>query len=309
MIYTCTLNPSLDYYMEFSEPLKDSQTNRSLLEYYEAGGKGINVSIVLNNLMVPSRAFGFVGGFTKQFFVDLLLKYEYIQPRFTYIDGHTRINIKIKGKENIDLNAHGPYICSEHMDALNKRIDIVDEGDLFVFAGNVPEYLLNDVEAIIEKLANRGVKIILDTNATVLKRCLKYRPFLIRPSFEELEDLVNQKLVKDEMNEALYTALEKLYQQGAQNIMMSLGEQGTIFKCESGIYHTDIVQSVEIINTVGTNDSMVAGFIMNSLRSVDVVDSFRFASCCGIATYYSKGLATREKVNELYKNLAVEKIR
>ena len=95
---------------------------------------------------------------------------------------------------------------------------------------------------------------------------------------------------------------------GGQNIIVQLGEKGSILVCDQGAFHTDIVQSEQIINTGGSGDSMVAGFIMNSLRSIDVVDSFRFASCCSIATSFSKGLATRDKVNELYKVVEVTKI-
>ena len=307
MIYTCTLNPSLDYYMEFEGDLEINQTNRSNLEYYEAGGKGINVSKVLNNLMVPSKAFGFLGGFTKQFFIDLLLKYEYIQPRFTYIDGHTRINLKLKGKQEIDLNANGPSITVENMKSLIKKLEVVDEGDIFVFAGNAHEYLLDEVELMIKDISNRNVKVVLDTNSTIIRKCLKFNPYLIRPSIKEIEEILNIKISMDNL-ENLFEPLDKLYDLGAQNIIVQLGEKGAIFKCKEGIYYTDVIQKGEVINTVGTNDSIVAGFIMNSLRTIDVVDSFKFASCCGLATYYSKGLATREKVNELYNRVKAVKL-
>ncbi len=308
MIYTCTLNPSLDYYMEFENNLVLGETNRSLLEYYEAGGKGINVSIVLNNLMVPSKAFGFLGGFTKQFFIDLLQKYEYIQPRFTYIDGHTRINLKIKGIEETDLNANGPYITLDNMDALIKKLELVDKKDYFVFSGNAPEYLLDKVEEMIEEMSLRGVNVVLDTNPNIIKRCLKYKPYLIRPSIKEMEEILSVSLNKNIIDD-LIEPCEKLYELGAQNIIVQLGVNGAIFKCKEGLYHSDVVQSEEVINTVGTGDSIVAGFILNSLRTPDVVDSFRFATCCGFATSFSKGLATRDKVNELYKVVNVERLK
>ena len=96
--------------MEFSEPLEAGKTNRSDLEYYEAGGKGINISIVLSNLGVPSRAFGFLGGFTKDFYIRLLTKYQDIRPNFSYIDGNTRINVKCNSTTDTNMNACGPYI-------------------------------------------------------------------------------------------------------------------------------------------------------------------------------------------------------
>lgn len=122
MICTCTMNPSLDYYLEFDENIKNGKLNRSNLEYYEAGGKGINVSIVLNNLGIPTKAFGFIGGFTKDFYISLLAKYENIHPNFTYTDGHTRVNVKLHGKDEVtDIHAMGPYITHEDMQKLVKR--------------------------------------------------------------------------------------------------------------------------------------------------------------------------------------------
>ncbi|NLC96367.1 MAG: 1-phosphofructokinase family hexose kinase [Erysipelotrichaceae bacterium] len=308
MIYTCTLNPSLDYYMEFDNDLVLGEINRSNIEYYEAGGKGINVSIVLNNLMIPNRAFGFLGGFTQDFFIDLLQKYEYIQPSFTYIDGHTRINLKLKGDTvETDLNAAGPYITPQAMDALKKKVSKLDEGDVLVFSGNAPIYLLDDVENMIGECASKNIRIVLDTNPNIIKSCLKYKPFLIKPSLKELEEILDEELVINDVKD-LIVPLRKVLEMGGQNIIVQLGEKGSILVCDQGAFHTDIVQSEQIINTVGSGDSMVAGFIMNSLRSIDVVDSFRFASCCSIATSFSKGLATREKVNELYKVVEVTKI-
>ena len=308
MIYTCTLNPSLDYYMEFENDLELGTINRSQIEYYEAGGKGINVSIVLNNLMIPNRAFGFVGGFTQDFFIELLQKYEYVQPSFTYITGHTRINLKLKGNIiETDLNAAGPYITPSAMEALMLKVSKLDEGDVLVFSGNAPVYLLENVNKMIEDCAKKNVKIVLDTNPNIIKNCLQHKPFLIKPSLVELEEILDEKLEINKI-EDLIEPCKKVLGLGALNVIVQLGEQGSILVCKEGSFHTDIVQSEKVVNTVGSGDSMVAGFIMNSLRTPDVVDSFRFASCCSIATSFSKGLATREQVNKLYEVLEVKKL-
>ena len=107
--------------MEFDGPYQAARTNRSTLEYYEAGGKGINVSIVLNNLGIPSSAFGFIGGFTKDFYISLLAKYDHIIPNFTYINGHTRINVKCHAERHTNMNAAGPYITDGDMKNLLPR--------------------------------------------------------------------------------------------------------------------------------------------------------------------------------------------
>ena len=308
MIYTCTLNPSLDYYMEFENDLEIGTTNRSQSEHYEAGGKGINVSIVLNNLMIPSRAFGFLGGFTQEFYIELLQKYEYIQPSFTYIDGHTRINLKLKGNTlETDLNAKGPYITFDAMESLMLKVSRLDEGDILVFSGNAPTYLLDYVDEMIKDCASKNVKIVLDTNPNIIKRCLKYKPFLIKPNVKELSMIIDEELEINEIKD-LIEPCKKTRELGATNVIVQLGEKGSILVCDKGNYYTEMIQKENIVNTVGSGDSMVAGFIVNSLRSPDIVDSFRFASSCSLATSFTKGIATKEEVNNIYKIVNVNKL-
>ena len=305
MIYTCTINPSLDYYMEFDQPFEAEKTNRSQLEYYEAGGKGINVSIVLNNLMIPSRAFGFLGGFTKDFYISLLQKYEYIQPSFTYIEGHTRINVKITDGRETDINATGPYVTHQHMELLRKKVERLDENDTFVFSGNCPEYLLDDIVSMINNLLNDNVRVILDTNAKIMSRCLN-KALLVKTYVNELEEMFNCHL---NTQEEIIEKMQKCVELGVKNIIVQLGDDGALFACKDGVYKSNAAQKDKIVNTVGSGDSMVAGFIMNYIRSKDVIDSFKFATCCSIATSFSKGLGTREKINSLYLETNIEKLK
>ena len=307
MIYTCTINPSLDYYMEYDKPLEKGETNRSQLEFYEAGGKGINVSIVLNNMMVPSRAFGFIGGFTRHFYIELLQKYEYIQPSFTYIDGHTRINVKIRANgEETDLNAAGPYITPQNMETLRKKVERLDENDTFVFSGNCPIYILDDVCDMIKELLSCNVRVILDSNADINRRCIAYKPFLIRTNVDDLQSMVNRQLNNEE---EIIGAMEEVFAQGAKNIIVQLGDEGALFVNEAGVYKCDAPQKDKIVNTLGSADSLVAGFVVNYNRSKDAIDSFKFANCCKVATSFSKGLGTREKINELYDATVIKKIK
>lgn len=306
MIYTCTLNPSLDYYMEFSDELSKESTNRSQLEYYEAGGKGINVSIVLNNLMIPSRALGFIGGFTKDFYINLLQKYEYIQPSFCYIDGHTRINVKIKANEDsIDLNAAGPYITDKNMEQLIARLERLDENDILVFSGNSPNYLLDQVEKMLKDCAKEGVRVVLDTNPNIISRCLQYEPYLINPSITELEEIT---ALSCGTLEEIIIAGKHCVKQGAKNVMIRLKE-GSLLVNKEGVYRSQQTETTMTgINTVGMNDAMVAGFVMNSLRTTKAIECFKFANSCSDATGFSKSLEIRDKINAIYDNIEIEKL-
>lgn len=306
MIYTCTMNPSLDYYMEFEKPLEKGVTNRSTLEYFEAGGKGVNVSIVLNNLLIPSRTLGFLGGFTKDFYISLLNKYEFLQPSFSYTPGHTRINIKMIGAEDTDINAAGPYVPPETMVSLKKKLNKIYSGDTFVMAGFCPAYLIDDAVEMIAELANDDVKIVIDSLPEIMKRSLPYKPFLLKPRVNEIEEMTGMTITD---RESLIDACEVLVKEGAENVIVQLGREGSVMVNKDGAYYSDIIQSEQVINTVGSGDSMVAGFIMDALRSKDRVENFAFANCCKEATAFSKGLATREKVESLAKEVKVVKVR
>lgn len=306
MIYTCTLNPSLDYYMEFQEELKKEETNRSQLEYYEAGGKGINVSIVLNNLMIPSRALGFVGGFTKDFYINLLEKYEYIQPSFTYIEGHTRINVKIKANgDSVDLNAAGPYITDKSMEQLRNRVERLDDHDILVFSGNCPDYILNQVVSMLEGCAKEHVRVVLDTNPNIIRSCLRFNPYLINPSILELSEIVNKPC--NELEDIILAAKECV-NLGATNVMVRLKE-GALLVNKEGVFKSNRTEHITCgINTVGMNDAMVAGFVMSSLRTTKAIECFRFANSCSDATGFSKSFEIRDKINAIYDTVDIDKL-
>lgn len=305
MIFTCTMNPSLDYFMEFDAQAKEDGSNRSQLEYYEAGGKGINVSIVLNNLGIPTRALGFVGGFTKDFYISLLAKYEEIRPNFTYINGHTRVNVKCMGEMPAELNATGPYITDKDMKNLIQKTERLGKGDYFVYAGITQEYLIDDAEKMMQNMIGEGVKVILDSNAEISRDMLEWKPFMIKTTPAELGAILGDDA--DPEGDVLKNA-RKLHEMGAEHVLVVLDKKKAMLVFEDGSYECELVHQDKTVNTVGTGDSMVAGFIMNYLRTRDAVDSFRFGACCGTATAYSKGLATREKIDSFYSSTKVHKL-
>lgn len=300
MLFTCTLNPSLDYYMEFDGPIKEgSRSNRSTLEYFEAGGKGINVSIVLNNLGIPSRALGFIGGFTKDFYISLLAKYDHIIPNFTYINGHTRINVKCHAERHTNMNAAGPYITDGDMKNLISKTERLDEGDYLVLAGMTPDYLEDDVEKMLADLIAGKVKVCLDTNPDLMERMLKYNPFLIKTTSTELGELLGEDMTTEEQTVA---GAKKVHEMGAQNVLILYHGRIAFLVCDEGAYRVEILQHDKAVNTVGTGDSLIAGFLMSYLRTRDAVDSFRYGASCGSATAYSKGLATKAKIDAMYRD-------
>ena len=305
MICTCTMNPSLDYYMEFDRPVAAGVYTRSSSEYYEAGGKGINVSIILNNLEIPTRATGFVGGFTKEYFISLLKKYSYIQPNFVYIDGHTRINVKAKDpKRETNLNANGPKINPADMEKLMSKTKRLDEGDYFVLAGYCQEYLEEDVQIMLERLMNDHVRVVLDTHERILRKVIGAHPFLVKTTAEELEDLYGKSMGKD----AVIEIMKEMYAAGAENVIVTMHEcVSALFACSQGIYECRIVQSGRpAVSMVGAGDAIVGGFLMTSQRAEEPVEAFRFGCSCGSATMYIRGFAGREQIESISASLGVK---
>lgn len=224
MISTCTMNPSLDYYMEVDGPLQRGKPNRSNLEFYEAGGKGINVSIVLNNLGIPTRAFGFVGGFTKDFYISLLAKYQEIRPYFTYIDGHTRINVKCHADVHTNLNATGPYITDADMKNLREKVERLGDTDYFVLAGITPEYLEDETADMLKKAIEAGVKVVVDTNTNIMRQVLPAKPFMVKMTDDDLALLVDREL---KSKKQIVAAAKEIHEAGARHVLVLIGGSGS----------------------------------------------------------------------------------
>ena len=303
MIYTCTLNPSLDYYMKFDQ-LEQGKLNRSVEEHYEAGGKGINVSIVLNNLRIPSRALGFVGGFTRDFFMEQLRRYTYIEPNFTYIKDHTRINVKAFGKSETTLNARGPQVSEEEKRQMMRRVEKLNSYDILVLSGSCPDNCFDMAEKMMQYCKENEVKIVLDTKPSTMLAFLKYKPLLVKPNLDELEEMFDDTIFteKDIVRDA-----RKLVEMGAENCIVSLGGDGAILVNQTGAYRSTVAPGT-VKNTIGAGDSVVAGFLMNYLRSQDMMKIFQYASACGSATALSDTLCTREEAEALVDQINVTKI-
>ncbi len=306
MICTCTLNPSLDYFMECDQEVQNNVLNRSSLEYYQAGGKGINVSIVLNNLGIPTRAFGFIGGFTKDFYIDLLARYEYIRPNFTYTNGHTRINVKLHNKDMATtINAAGPYITNSDMDNLAAKISRLTEGDYLVLAGNTQPYLMDEVKKMLKDAIAEKVKVCMDTDPQLMKEMVQEGLFLIKTTPGELSQLVGKTLQGEQ---EILDSAKQLHADGVENVMVVSDNKDGILVCKEGIFKVQLPNAANPMYAVGTGDSMVAGFLMDYMRSRDVLESFRFGAACGTANVYSKGFASRERINEYFEVTEVTKL-
>ncbi|WP_133013630.1 1-phosphofructokinase [Clostridium cuniculi] len=300
MIYTITFNPALDYIVKMDE-FNLGHVNRSNNEFVYAGGKGINVSIVLNNLEVKSKALGFIAGFTgdeierrvREFGCDT----EFIKLK----EGMSRINVKIKADVESEINGGGPDISSEALEELYKKLDTLTAGDILVLAGSIPKTMPTDVyERIMERLQEKDVKFIVDTTGESLLKVLKYNPFLIKPNHHELGELFGVKLNN---KEEVIEYAKKLKDMGAQNVIISMAGDGAVLIDSNGGVVTSNVPKGVVKNSVGAGDSMVAGFIAGYLNSGKIEDGFKLGVATGSASAFSEGLATKDYVYELLEQV------
>ena len=258
MIYTITFNPALDYIVKMDD-FNLGHVNRSSCESVYAGGKGINVSIVLNNLGVKSKALGFIAGFTGQEIEREVREFGCDTDFIKLKNGMSRINVKIKADVESEINGGGPDIPEEALEELYEKLNCLTEGDILVLAGSIPKTMPVDIyEKIMESLQDKGVKFIVDTTGESLLKVLKYKPFLIKPNHHELGDLFNVKL---NGNDEIIEYAKKLKEMGARNVLISMAGDGAILIKENGEVITSNVPKGKVKNSVGAGDSMVAGFI------------------------------------------------
>ena len=296
MIYTVTLNPSIDYVVRL-DSLVAGITNRTASEEYYFGGKGINVSCVLAELDLESTAFGFVAGFTGEA-IEKGIRNDKIITDFIKLEkGISRINIKIKAGEETEINCQGPHIEESELERLLNKVDRINDGDTIVIAGNVPNTMPDDVyERILERIKGKKVRIVVDATKKLLLNSLKYKPFLIKPNRQELSEIFEAEISTEADIEKYAKELQKM---GAQNVLISLGGDGAMLIDEFGEKYKQGVLKEKVINTVGSGDSMVAGFIAGYEKEHSYPYALKLGSVCGNATAFLSGLATKEKINEL----------
>ena len=300
MIYTLTLNPSVDYIVEADE-IHLGSLNRSSNETKLPGGKGINVSRVLRSLGVESKATGFIGGFTGRY-VEEFLNSEDVQTSFINVEGDTRINIKLKAASETEINARGPEISAKAISSLKEQIKQLGKGDYLVLAGSIPSSMPDSIyEEIVRICKDTGAEVIVDAEGDLLKNILVHRPFLIKPNHHELGQFFNKEIT--EADEAIFYG-KKLVEAGAKNVIVSLAEKGAVYINENEAYKADVPQG-EVKSSVGAGDSMVAGFLAQYLKSGNRKEAFRYSVASGSATAFSIGLCTPEKVESLLKEVKI----
>ena len=297
MIYTVTLSPALDYLM-WLDHFEPGELNRTKQTAFRAGGKGINVSVVLSRLGFESVCLGFVAGFVGDELIRMLdvdgIRHDFIRVK----DGCSRINVKIKSDVESEINADGPRVSESDLKKLEDKAARLAAGDILILSGNPPKGMPSDIYSVlINALHGRDVRVVVDTSGKNLLSALANHPWLIKPNKAELEDVFQTKL--NSLDEIASAAL-KLRKMGAANVLVSLGPDGALLAADSGGVYSCAVPKGTLIDSTGAGDSMVAGFVARDSDHADRAECLRYAVACGCASAYSYELLKSAELDRLY---------
>ncbi len=305
MIYTVTLNPSLDYIVSVAD-FRLGKTNRTASEYIFPGGKGLNVSMVLKNLGMESTALGFVAGFTGR---EIVRRIEEMGLRSRLIllqQGISRINFKLKSVEGTEINGMGPEITEQELGQLMRQLDGLQSGDVLFLSGSVPGSLPTDIYAgIMQLLKGRGIRIAVDAAGELLMKVVLCHPVLIKPNHHELGEIYGVELRTRE--EAVPYA-KALREAGAENVLVSMAGEGAVLAAADGHIYAAPAPCGKLVNSVGAGDSMVAGFMAGLLEGGDCREAFKLGLAAGSASAFSENLATGEEIREVQKRVSIYEI-
>lgn len=303
MIYTVTLNPSIDFIVHVDH-LQIGDLNRMTNDFKLPGGKGINVSRILKRMETESTALGFLGGFTGSFIADWLKKEE-IQTNFTPVSADTRINIKLKSDTETEINGLGPALTNEEIQELKQAVSRVQAGDIVVLSGSTPASLRKGFyEELIQIVKEKGAEFVIDTTGEDLMNALSQNPLLVKPNNHELAELYHTTFTSIE---DILPYGHRLLEEGAQHVIISMAGDGALLFTTEGVYRSNVLKR-PLKNSVGAGDSMIAGFIGNFSKTQDPLEAFKWGVACGSATAFSDDLASEDFIQELIHEVTIEKI-
>ena len=300
MIYTITFNPALDYIMVVPS-CRSGEVNRTESEKIMAGGKGINVSIVLNNMGAENTALGFISGFTggaiENILADMNCKTDFIKLD----NGFSRINVKIKSDTETEINGQGPDISDGAVKKLYEKLDSLNDGDTLVLAGSIPSSLSDSIYCeIMDYLKEKKLNIVVDATKDLLVNVLKYKPFLVKPNNHEIGEIFGVEL---KTRSEVIPYAKKMQEMGAKNVLVSMAGEGAVFVGENGEVYESEAPKGKLVNSTGAGDSMVAGFLAGYMEKQDFMYALKMGLSAGSASAFSENLATKEEILNVFKTI------
>ncbi len=304
MIFTVTLNPSIDYFLKFDKTVLDD-VNRINESRFVAAGKGINCSKMLDVLEIPSETVYFAGGRTGDFINESLKPYQYLTAHPIAIEGLTRINVKVYGSVDYAFNPTGPLIEEKRKQELLDYLSRLSSEDVVIISGSLPRGVDREyVKTMCRLISERGAKSVLDVPNFKVKDFEGLDVYLIKPNEDELKYMVDgENINKDNYKDYL----KKIREAGVRNILLSMGKHGALYYGEYGIYHVD-TPKVTLVKSIGAGDSMLGTFVATILRTNDIENSLRLASAASTSMVCCDGMPSADMISEMTKRITVTRI-
>lgn len=296
MIYSITLNPSIDYIIHV-DSFTEGNLNRATKEYINVGGKGIMVSKLLTNIGIENTALGFLGGFTgryiQEWFDEVGIKHD-----FTRVRENTRINVKLKSKVESEINGRGSFIGEKEQRKFLSKLENISKDDTVIISGSsAPGLDIDVVDQIIEICKNKGADFAIDTTGGTLLKAMSKNPLVIKPNIDEIGELFGRKFSS---KEEMVPYGRKCLEMGAKFVIVSMGSNGALFFDEDKVYYSPAVKG-RLVNSVGAGDSMLAGFVGYLKSGKTPLESFKYSIAAGTGTAFCEDIATLEEVKKIFE--------
>ncbi|QZX49376.1 1-phosphofructokinase family hexose kinase [Mycoplasma sp. E35C] len=304
MIYTITFSPSIDYVIKDNQQFKPDGLNRINDYDFYCGGKGINASVVLKRIGFDNKAISFVGGKTKQFFIDLLNN-ETIELINFEVKDNTRINVKYFNDET-SFEINGPRTKIDQA-TFNQFLELIKsfKSDDLVFVMGTCE--LDQLDSLLKVLVTNNIEFVLDVDLNKNLELLKYHPYLIKPNRDELSRMVDCSINNQD---DILNAADQLIKLGAKNVMVSDGKNGSYLVLNNhDTYQITIDPIKDIKSTVGAGDSLISSFVCLYKQTKDINDALIKATSISIGTASSMWLANKSDLTKYQDKIHIKKIR
>lgn len=307
MIYTCTLNPAIDLFIE-TPHLKPEVVNRTNSYDIQPNGKGVNVSFILKHLGVKNTALGVGGGFTSDFIEESLRK-KGIETDFTHIDGISRINVFTRvvdtDTEYKQVN-NGPEVNEKKVQEFLDKVAKLKSGDKLVVSGSFSRGIKPNIIVEIAQMAEKqNFDLLIDTSYNEVLDAIKYHPFLLKPNDEELLSWFGENDSHDLSTLIKYS--KKLLDEGAQRILLSIGSKGALYVDEKQVVFGN-APKIKVVNTACSGDTMLGTFIAGIEQGMTVADNLQRSIAAASSTAASSGLTNFEDVSELMQRIKIKKM-
>jgi len=308
MIYTVTLNPTLDitYVLEkiqFGEPVTAEQVLKS------PGGKGINVSRALRAMGTDSVAMSMVGGHVGDEVLDLLQQ-EGLILQIVRIKNETRTNVVILGRQDgkeLVIRAAGPPVEQTESQRLSNMVfQIAQTPEILVLSGSLPPGVSDDTyRSITQEGKSRGSKVVVDCEGEPLRAAIEAAPYMIKPNLAEFSQLAGRRLEGEaEIVEFAATLIDK----GIKLVVVSMGKAGALMLTREATLRGTVPAVSD--DAVGAGDSMVAGMVMGLVESLSLERVFQIGLAFSVSAVMNKGpqLTEPETFARAFPMIKVEKI-